>query len=47
MAQMDGHQTGDQEVMGSISARSASTFVEIDREIFSVVILSLPLIKEG
>ena len=27
--------------------RSATFFVEIDREIFSMVILSLPLIQEG
>ena len=27
--------------------RSAATFVEIDHEIFSTVILSLPLIQEG
>ena len=27
--------------------RSATFFVEIDREIFSTVILSLPLIQEG
>ena len=39
--------TGDQEVAGSTPARSATFFVEIDHEIFSTVILSLPLIQEG
>ena len=38
MAQLDACLTGDQEVTGSM---------EIDREIFSTVILSLPLIQEG
>ena len=38
--------TGDQEVAGSTQGRQHS-FVEIDREIFSTVILSLPLIQEG
>ena len=33
--------TGDQEVVGS------TPVVEIDHEIFSTVILSLPLIQEG
>ena len=35
-------QTGDQEVASSTPAEE-----EIDREIFSMVILSLPLIQEG
>ena len=39
--------TGDQEVAGSTPARSATFFVEIDHEIYSTVILSLPLIQEG
>ena len=34
--------TGDQEVAGSTPAE-----VEIDHEIFAMVILSLPLIQEG
>ena len=38
--------TGDQEVAGSTPAGQHS-FVEIDHEIFSTVILSLPLIQEG
>ena len=40
MAQLDACLTEDQEVVGS-------TPVIIDHEIFSVVILSLPLIQEG
>ena len=40
--------TGDQEVAGSIPRRGRQhSFVEIDHEIFSTVILSLPLIQEG
>ena len=39
MAQLDACPTRDQEVVAS--------FVEIDHEIFSSVILSLPLIQEG
>ena len=40
--------TGDQEVSGSTPLRGRQhSFVEIDREIFFTVILSLPLIQEG
>ena len=40
--------TGDQEVAGSTSAEVSNiSFVEIDHEIFSRVILSLLLIQEG
>ena len=39
--------TGDQEVAGSTPAEVGNTFVEINHEIFSTVILSLPLIQEG
>ena len=40
--------TGDQEVAGSTPRRGPQHFfVEIDHEIFSTVILSLPLIQEG
>ena len=40
--------TGDQEVAGSNPRRGRQhSFVEIDHEIFSTVILSLPLIQEG
>ena len=47
MAQFDAYLTGDQEVLGSTPAGSAKFFWEIDHEIFSTVILSLPLIQEG
>ena len=41
------HLTGDQEVEGSTPRRGRQhSFVEIDHEIFSMVILSLPLIQE-
>ena len=42
-------QTSDQEVAGSTPAPIGRqhSFVEIDHEIFSTVILSLPLIQEG
>ena len=43
VAQLDAPPTDDQEVAGS----TTTTFVEIDHEIFSTVILSLPLIQEG
>ena len=40
--------TGDQEVAGSTPHRSRQhSFLEIDHEIFSMVILSLLLIQEG
>ena len=38
---------GDQEVAGSTRRARQHSFVEIDHEIFSMVILSLPLIQEG
>ena len=44
---LDAHPTGDQEVAGLTPARSQHSFIEIDHEIFSAVILSLPLIQEG
>ena len=48
MAQLDGLLTSDQEVAGLIlvGVRQHS-FVEINHEIFSMVILSIPLIQEG
>ena len=46
VAQLDVRPTDDQEVVGLTPTRSA-TFIEIDHEIFSVVILSLQLIQEG
>ena len=45
MAQSDTCLTGDQEVGGSIPARSSN--METDHEIFPVVILFLPLIHIG
>ena len=45
MAQLDARSTGDQEV--ATPARPATFFRVIDYEIFSTVILSLPLIQEG
>ena len=48
MAQLDARPTGDQEVPGSTPRRGRQhSFVEIDHEIFPMVILSLPLIQEG
>ena len=44
MAQLDASPTGDQEVAAPVRQDS---FMEIDHEIFSLVILSLPLIQEG
>ena len=46
MALLDARPTGDQEVAGSTPAGLATFFVEIDHEIFSTAILSLPLIQE-
>ena len=43
MAQLDARPTGDQEVADLIPAGVGN----IDHEIFSTVILSLPLIQEG
>ena len=48
MAQLDACPSGDQEVMGSTPRRGQQySFMEIDHEIFSTVILSLLLIQEG
>ena len=48
MAQLDARPTGDQEVGGSTPCWGRQhSFVEIDHEIFSTVILSLLLIQEG
>ena len=46
-AQSDAHLTGDQEVAGLTLTGWQHSFVEIDHEMFSMVILSLPLIQEG
>ena len=40
------HPIGDQEVTGSIPPPRSATFFHGDREIFSTVILSLPLIQD-
>ena len=40
-------QTGDQEVAGSTPPGRQNSVVEIDHEIFSTVILSVPLLQEG
>ena len=48
VAHLDEPPTGDQEVVGSTPRRGQQhSFVEIDHEIFSTVILSLLLIQEG
>ena len=47
MAQLDARLTGDQEVAGSISARSNNIFVETDHEVLSMIIFSLPMSQEG
>ena len=44
MTPSDARTTGDQEVADSCRQHS---FLEIDQEMFSTVILSLPLIQEG
>ena len=47
VAQLDACQNGDQEVTGSSPAGSATFFdFRFDSEMFSAVILSLPLIQE-
>ena len=47
VAQLDARPTGDQRSQVRPPPRSATFFHEIDHEIFSAVILSLPLIQEG
>ena len=47
MSHLDAHLTGDQEVADSIPLDRQHSLVEIDHEIFSMVILSLLLIQEG
>ena len=48
VAQLDPRATGDQEVAGSTPPPGRQHyFVEIDHDIFSTVILALPLIQEG
>ena len=47
MAQLNARLTGDQEVAGSTPLFGNNHSWRIDHEIFSTVILSLPLIQEG
>ena len=47
MAQLDTRPTGDREVAGSIPPDWQHSHMKIDHEIFSTVILSLPLIQKG
>ena len=47
MAQLDAHPTGDQKVAGSVPPDRQHSFVEIDHEIFSRVILSLPDLRRA
>ena len=46
MAQLDMRLTGDQEVADSTLPGQQHSFMEIDHEIFSLVILSLQLIQD-
>ena len=47
MAQLDARPTGDQEIAGSTPPDRQHSFADIDHEMFSTAILSLPLIQEG
>ena len=47
MAQLDARLNGDQEVAGLTPPGRQHSFLEIDHEIFSTIILSLLLIQEG
>ena len=47
VAQLDARPTGDQEIAGSTPSGRQHSFMEIDHKIFSMVILSLPLIHGG
>ena len=47
VALLDAHPTVDQDFVGSTPRGQQHSFREIDHEIFSTVILSLPLIHEG
>ena len=47
VAQLDARPTGYQEVAGSTPPGRQNSFMVIDYEIFSMVILSIPLIQEG
>ena len=47
MAQLDAHLTGDQEIVDLTPQGCQHSFMQIDHEIFSKVILFLPLLQEG
>ena len=48
VAQLDSHQTGDQEVVGLTPSQVSNIFLwRFNHEIFSMVILSHLLIQEG
>ena len=47
VAQFDGHLTGDRRLRVRPQPGQQYSFMEIDHEIFSSLILSLPLIQEG
>ena len=47
VAQLDKHPTGDPTRPPPLPRGRQHSFVEIDHEIFSTVILTLPLIQEG
>ena len=49
VAHLDGHMTGDQEVVDGFDPRRVSNILSwrFDYEIFSTVILSISLIQEG
>ena len=47
LAQLDERLNGDQEIAGLTLLGQQHSFLEIDYKIFSTVILSLPLIREG
>ena len=47
VAHLDRHLTGDQEIARSTPPDWQHFFMEIDHEVFSMVVFSLPLIQEG
>ena len=47
VAQLDAHPTGDQAVVGLTPLGQRHSFMEIYHEIFSMVVLSSPLIQDG
>ena len=47
MAQLDACPTGDQDIVGLVPLRRQHSFMDIDHEIFSMVILSLLLKKSS